>query len=226
MPGMIWSAITTAICSPSCCRSSIRSSASRAFLATAMSHSLPKRAESCWRSAARIPSSSSTQTMCSRSAVPGGFTRRSFAPGIAARGHRPGTRPTASFTGSGAGGGPSIGRRTSNRVRPGLAVDADRPAVLLHDARADAETETGPLALRLGGEERLEDARRDVGRDARTRILDRHDHVPVLRPWSRSESRPARPWPVSRCGSGSSTPDSAHLHTPLSLVTIQMISSH
>ena len=38
-----------------------------------------------------------------------------------------------------------------------FAVDRDRAAVLLrHDIIADRETEAGPLARRLGGEERLE----------------------------------------------------------------------
>ena len=47
-------------------------------------------------------------------------------------------RPTAAASTGSATGRPSIGSRTSKRVRPGLAVDANRPAVLLDDARGDA----------------------------------------------------------------------------------------
>src|SRR4051812_14741029 len=46
----------------------------------------------------------------------------------------------------------------------GLEVDA--PAVALDDAVADAEPEAGAERVALGREERLEDARQDLGLDA------------------------------------------------------------
>jgi hypothetical protein len=49
----------------------------------------------------------------------------------------------------------------------GRAVDLDRAAMLLgDDVPADPETQPGPLAGRLGREERLEQAVAEFGRDA------------------------------------------------------------
>jgi len=64
---------------------------------------------------------------------------------------------------------PGLARRPLDRQAnlearaPRLAVDADAAAVLLDDARADGEAEAGPLPLRFGGEERLEDPPGAVG---------------------------------------------------------------
>src|SRR5204863_424828 len=64
----------------------------------------------------------------------------------------------------------------------GAAVDADLAAVLLDDARGDRQAETGPLALRLGREERLEDARGHLRLDPGPGILNRHLHVTIFHP--------------------------------------------
>src|SRR5215831_16955884 len=54
-----------------------------------------------------------------------------------------------------------------------LAIDGDRAAVLLgHDVVTDRETETGALAGRLGGEERLEELVAQFGGDADAVVAD------------------------------------------------------
>src|SRR5438477_415419 len=53
------------------------------------------------------------------------------------------------------------------RAAPRRGVDRDATAVLARDAVADRQTESRPDALRLGGEERVEDLGPDFGRDSR-----------------------------------------------------------
>src|SRR5262245_56941363 len=52
----------------------------------------------------------------------------------------------------------------------GTRLDIDRAAVLANDAAGDRETE--PSAVGLGGEERIEDAGKHLGRDPGTGVSD------------------------------------------------------
>ena len=63
---------------------------------------------------------------------------------------------------------------------PDLAPDVDPAAVVAHDAVGHREPEPGPLAHVLGREERLEDVRQVLWRDARAFVLDA-DGDPVAR---------------------------------------------
>ena len=49
-----------------------------------------------------------------------------------------------------------IGSRTMKRVRPGIQVDFQRAAVLLHDAIANVQAQPGAIPHVLRGEEGLE----------------------------------------------------------------------
>ncbi len=78
--------------------------------------------------------------------------------------------------------------------RPRLAVDADEPAVLLHDPVHRGEPQAGPLAGLLRREERLED-RDKVSRPspAHVSLNDSAAYSPgSASPWARSTPRP--PW--------------------------------
>ena len=55
---------------------------------------------------------------------------------------------------------------------PGVGLDLDRAAVLLDDPVADREAQPGPLADRLGGEERVEDPLADRRVDAAAGVGD------------------------------------------------------
>src|SRR5512138_2216456 len=70
------------------------------------------------------------------------------------------------------------GRQLEHEARAavGRLLELDRAAVLLRDLVADGEAEPGPLPLCLGGEERLEDALRDLRADARAGVRDRQLH--------------------------------------------------
>ncbi len=128
---------------------------------------------SCWRSAARMPSSSSTQTMCSRMAVMPAGSRAVLCRGALGRfGHRPGRRDRGLHRRSGAGGGPSTGRRTSKRVQPGSLSTRIVPPCFSTIRAQMLRAEPGALALGLGREERLEDPGSDVSRDPGP-VLDR-----------------------------------------------------
>src|SRR5262249_39054123 len=59
-------------------------------------------------------------------------------------------------------------------------VDLDAAAVLLDDAVADRQTEAGPLADRLGGEEGVEDLAADLRRDAAAGVAERDAHRLVV----------------------------------------------
>src|SRR5579864_3809837 len=79
-------------------------------------------------------------------------------------------------------GGLAISSRQSNGEFGELlrvALDLDRATVLLsHDVVADRQPKAGPLAGRLGREERLEQLVLDVGRDANAVVANPHlDHV-------------------------------------------------
>src|SRR5207245_1288177 len=88
------------------------------------------------------------------------------------------------------------GRQSHDERGPAadLALDRNLPAMSLDDPKAHRQPQTRPLALALGREERIEDLRQDVGRDARAGILhldrapravvagaDRHDPFPSAR---------------------------------------------
>ena len=60
---------------------------------------------------------------------------------------------------------------------PGLAVDADEPAVLLHDAVHRRETEAGALPDVLRREERLEQVRLRGGVHAAAGVAHGEHHV-------------------------------------------------
>src|SRR5215472_12674237 len=68
------------------------------------------------------------------------------------------------------------------RGAPGLGVDLDAALVFLdHDVVADVEAEPSPLAGRLGGKERVEHPRDDLGRYPRAVVFDLGQDVAVLR---------------------------------------------
>src|SRR5687767_9132278 len=82
---------------------------------------------------------------------------------------------------------------TSDRPRQRQAHGEDRPAagrtggrhlaaVLLHDLVADRQAEPGAFAHGLGGEERIEDAAEDLGRNSGPRVGDGDNSGPVLLP--------------------------------------------
>src|ERR1700741_1769315 len=58
---------------------------------------------------------------------------------------------------------------------PGHALAGEAASVLLHDAVGNGKPEPRALAHLLGGEERLEDAGHDLGRDAGAVVLELHD---------------------------------------------------
>src|SRR3989441_1258231 len=57
------------------------------------------------------------------------------------------------------------------------AVHADIAPALTHDAIHRREAEPGPLTMRLGGEERLEQVRPDLAVHADARVRDAEQHV-------------------------------------------------
>ena len=61
----------------------------------------------------------------------------------------------------------------------GLAFGPNAAAVLLHDAVGEAETEPGALALRFGGEERVEDLLEVLRADTRAVVNDPQPHLRV-----------------------------------------------
>src|SRR6185312_15826414 len=61
--------------------------------------------------------------------------------------------------------------------RADAALDLDPAAVLGNDAVGEAQTEAGSAADRLGGEERVEDLREDIGGDAAAVVLHFDDHL-------------------------------------------------
>ena len=71
------------------------------------------------------------------------------------------------------------------------ALDLDPAAVVGDDAVADAQAQAGPAAERLGGEERVEDPRQHVGRDAAAVVGDLDDDLAVDRPGRRPGSCPS-----------------------------------
>src|SRR5439155_3401487 len=73
------------------------------------------------------------------------------------------------------------------RAAAGRRVHLDRPAMLLRNAVADAQSEPGAFADRLGGEERIEDPPADLRVDALAAV----DHVD--RDATLLASRPHRP---------------------------------
>ena len=199
MPGMIWSAITTAIGSPSRCSSS--NSVDRlagdlrdrdlALVAEPRAELLAQRRED--RPPRRRRRRCARERRVRRAEIRR-LLRHQFA------------RPCSAGAIWQAG---TLDRQlTSKRVRPGRLSTRIVAAVLLDDPRARCQAEAGPLALGLGREERLEDARQRRRRGCPGRRRSRGSRPPrhLSRPWSRSRSRPARPGPASRCGSGSSTP--------------------
>src|SRR3989441_6014547 len=64
-------------------------------------------------------------------------------------------------------------RDDERRALARLALDGQGPAMLLNDSTAQREPEARSLARRLGGEERLEDPRLQLRRNARPRLGDR-----------------------------------------------------
>src|SRR5437762_14019733 len=68
------------------------------------------------------------------------------------------------------GSGDHRKRNDERRAVPGLALDGQGAAVLLDDPAAQREAEARPLAGRRGGEERLEDLRLQLRRNARPRV--------------------------------------------------------
>ena len=62
----------------------------------------------------------------------------------------------------------------------------------LDDAACQREAQPRPLALRLGGEERLEDPGLDLRRDARAGVGDLDAHAPTRIVRARRETQPAR----------------------------------
>ena len=78
------------------------------------------------------------------------------------------------------GGRSGFGARQIDRHRGAFAnaaVDPDLAARLVREAENLAEAETGALADRLGGEERLERALDDVGRHAAAGVGDADLHI-------------------------------------------------
>jgi hypothetical protein len=63
------------------------------------------------------------------------------------------------------------------RARPGLAVDLEEAAVLRDDAVDRGEPQARPLALRLGGEEGLEEVRQGRRVHPAPGVADREPHV-------------------------------------------------
>src|SRR5713226_9657502 len=62
----------------------------------------------------------------------------------------------------------------------GLALDRNLAAMLLHDPVHDGKAQAGAHADRLGGEERIEDARSNLGRDAGA-VIGHFERQPLLR---------------------------------------------
>src|SRR5690606_4024144 len=65
------------------------------------------------------------------------------------------------------------------RALPRRAVHVDAAMVLVDDAVGDRQAQPGAAADRLGGEERVEDALLQVGRDAAAAVLELDPHVVV-----------------------------------------------
>src|SRR5947209_5462849 len=82
---------------------------------------------------------------------------------------------------------------------PDGAVDLDLAAVLLDDAIADRQAEADVRPLVLGGEEGLEDALLDLGRDALAGVGDGEADLPVARE-RRYREAPARRHGGARVG--------------------------
>src|SRR5580765_7348186 len=163
IPGIRWSVTMTA------------TSGSVARRARASS---PWPARSTRNSAARIASSESStrgssstiRIVVSSTGPPGEYTRRT---GFAGRRSSGPGRPGRT--------GPSHGQpNREHRAAGGRALSPDLPAVLRDDLIADRETEPRALADGLGGEERIEDPAKGLGRHARPRVDDiDHRHGPL-----------------------------------------------
>src|SRR5437867_1975469 len=80
-----------------------------------------------------------------------------------------------------------LDQHTRSRTR--RARDREPPAVKIHDGPRDRHPETG--ALRLGGEEQIEDAGRRLFVHADARVLDRDRHRPLSRVVHRRDGEPA-----------------------------------
>ena len=78
------------------------------------------------------------------------------------------------------------------RPAPRLALDRDRPAVLLDDPLAEREAESRPLPARLRREEGLEDPRPDLGRNPRPGVADLEPHPVPLAVEPCRDREPAR----------------------------------
>ena len=74
-------------------------------------------------------------------------------------------------------------------------LDMDRAAMRLHDAVAERQPDAGSGADLLGGEERLEDARQDLLRDAGAGVADPDDDTAASWRRGRAETVILR-WPV------------------------------
>src|SRR5262245_11728684 len=104
----------------------------------------------------------------------------SLARGRGAPGERPTAYPIRGRPERGSGGGRDLLERRGGerqvdhegRAVAGLGLDADAAAVALDDAVREREAEAGADADRLGGEERIEDARLHFGRNARPAVAE------------------------------------------------------
>ena len=83
-------------------------------------------------------------------------------------------------------------RQREPRALADGAVAADRAVVLVDDAVGDRQAEAGAAADRLGGEERIVDARQLLRRNARSGVGDLGDRPGRLRPASSTVSQPPR----------------------------------
>ena len=147
---------------------------------------------------------------CGSTAVAIGSSRspRGGTPPLAPHFHAPAA--TAAVTGSATTKFRSFARRGAHR---------DLARVLLHDAVRHGQSQAGAVLVLLGGEERIEDARQHVRRNAAPGVLDPHRAPapvsgskavppPGRRPWAwpprRSPSAPAPPagsgWRRTRTG--------------------------
>src|SRR5687767_3816443 len=70
-------------------------------------------------------------------------------------------------------------RHDELRPAPHFGIDSNAAAVVAHDAVADAQAKAGALPDRLGGEERVEDFRAYVRRDAAAGVGDFDANVAV-----------------------------------------------
>ena len=100
-------------------------------------------------------------------------------------------------------------RQREPRALPDRAVAANRAVVLAHDAVGDRQPEAGAAADRLGGEERIVDARQLLGRNARTGVGDFGDRRDRRRRASTPTASRRAASRRARSGTGSGTPAAA-----------------